>query len=375
MVWFFSQVAATALLVTVIACGQVPGGTTLVYAIKVTQPVQIWTIIRSHDEFVAFDKILQPTFPDLPMLPNIAVVDDATPKPPPPAGGVIDIRASSLAIQSWLSKILTRPGLLPDTEVINFLTIGANSIAPKYNNLPWVQFDATTGVESSSSSSSHSVAPTRTSYVAAPHHTKVDDMEMEDMFQSDDQYSREYSDYEDDDDDDEDIPSPSVRYRPTTEDVTNEDEMDLTGEVEMIDDIGSLAQSLGASHLGRSLQRQAEMGQFGMEIRSNKEINTLPHGGLHIGGVPREPNVAEGGIGSIMQNAMKPAQMVPKMAAPAPLPRLDTFKMIRVIGKGSFGMCCKNPPSIIHGLIFTPFPCGQAKSFWFEKTNRMKFTP
>ena len=35
--------------------------------------------------------------------------------------------------------------------------------------------------------------------------------------------------------------------------------MQSAGEVEMIDDIGSLAQSLGASHLGRSLQLQAEM--------------------------------------------------------------------------------------------------------------------
>jgi hypothetical protein len=329
------------LLVTVIACGQVPGGTTLVYAIKVTQPVQIWTIIRSHDEFVAFGKILQPTFPDLPMLPNMAMLEGG-------AGGVIDIRASALAIQSWLSKILTRPGLLPDTEVINFLTMGANSIASKYNNLPWVQFDAAAGVASSSSSSSSSggnaAAPNKASYVAAPHHTKVDDMEMEmeDMFHSDDPYSRDYSDDEEDyddgdDDDDEDIPSPSSRYQPTNEDVTSEDQMDLTGEVEMIDDIGSLAQSLGASHLGRSLQRQAEMGQFGNETRSSKDVNSLPPGGLQIGGAPHEPNIAEGGIGSIMQNAMTPAQMVPKMVAPAPLPRLDTFKMIRVIGKGSFG--------------------------------------
>lgn len=301
---------------TVIACGQVPGGTTLVYAIKVTQPVQIWTIIRSHDEFMSLRNILHPIFPDLPGLPSIAL--DVT-------TGVVDIRTSAISIQSWLIKILSRPDLLPDLEVINFLTMGANSISPKYNNIPWVQFVAS--VESSSA------APTKGNFVA-PHHTKVDDMEMEDMFHSDDQYSREYSDYDDDDDDDEDIASASIRYRPTNEDITNEDEMDLTGEVEMIDDIGSLAQSLGASHLGRSLQRQAEMGQDGIANRS-KETNSSPQGGLQVGGVPHEPN-AEGGIGSIMQNAIKPAQMVPK--PPAPTPRLDTFKLIRVIGKGSFGM-------------------------------------
>jgi hypothetical protein len=304
-------------MVTVIACGQIPGGNMAIYAIKVTQPVQIWTIIRSHDEFVALSNILRPAFPDLPILPSI-VMDLAA--------GVIDIRTSAISIQTWLSEILARPGLLPDTEVINFLTNGANSIAPKYNNIPWVQFVA--GAESSAT-------PPKGNYVA-PHHTKVDDMDMEDMFQSDDQYSRGYSDDEEDDydeDDDDDIPSASIRYRPTNEDVTKEDEMDLTGEVEMIDDIGSLAQSLGASHLGRSLQRQAETGHFCHDHRTN-EINNLPRGSIQIGGVPQAPSTA-GGIGSIMRNATTPTQTVP--LTPPPMPRLDTFKLIRVIGKGSFG--------------------------------------
>jgi hypothetical protein len=46
------------------------------------------------------------------------------------------------------------------------------------------------------------------------------------------------------------IPAASVRYKPTDEAVTDED-MDImqsAGEAEMVDDIGSLAQSLGASH-------------------------------------------------------------------------------------------------------------------------------
>lgn len=305
------QVASNSLSVTVIACGQIPGGTTLVYAIKVAQPVQIWTVVRSHDEFVSLHKIITSTIFDLPLLPLITM--DA-------ASNIVDIRASAMSIHIWLSKIMTRPGVANHEEMINFLTIGFNSIAPEYNNLPWVQFDT---------------EPARTHYVA-PHHTKVDDMEMEDMF-ADSHVGSECEsnddDYYDDDDDEEDIPSASVRHRPTNEDITNEDEMDLTGEVEMIDDIGSLAQSLGASHLGRSLQRQAEMGLFGMNNKLPTE-NDSPSVGLHIGGVPRKPNNATGGIGSALENAVNPAQQA---ASAPPMPRLDSFKMIKVIGKGSFG--------------------------------------
>lgn len=303
------QDAPSSLSVTVIACGQIPGLTTLVYAIKVTQPVQTWTIVRSHDEFVSLDQIISPTFPDLPLLPSIKI--DA---------GTVDIRTSASSIQTWLSKILTRPGVSNNVEVINFLTCGFNSIAPEYNNLPWVQFESES-------------QPPRAHYVA-PHHAKVDDMDMEDMFPD----SRECSEYEfdgDDDDDEEDIPAASIRYRPTDEDVTNEDEMDLTGEVEMIDDIGSLAQSLGASHLGRSLQRQAEMGQF----RTNKlpTEDVLPSGGLHIGGVSHRPNNGTGGIGSVLENAVNSAHAAQAAPPPMQTPRLDSFKIIRVIGKGSFG--------------------------------------
>ena len=63
----------------------------------------------------------------------------------------------------------------------------------------------------------------------------------------------------------------SERYKACDEDITAEDEMDLAqvyaGDVEMVDDVGSLAQSLGASHLGRSLMLQDE--HMGNNMSSN----------------------------------------------------------------------------------------------------------
>jgi hypothetical protein len=71
---------------------------------------------------------------------------------------------------------------------------------------------------------------------------EVADMEMDDMFLADDEGALSQ---EDTDSSDEDfIPAASVRYKPTDEAVTDED-MDImqsAGEVEMVDDIGSLAQ-------------------------------------------------------------------------------------------------------------------------------------
>merc|ERR1712238_102211 len=69
---------------------------------------------------------------------------------------------------------------------------------------------------------------------------------------------------EDDDDYEDDIEyfKASERYQPTQDDVTLSDMMEIQNhadDVEMIEDVGSLAQSMGASHLGRSLQLQAEI--------------------------------------------------------------------------------------------------------------------
>ena len=141
-------------------------------------------------------------------------------------------------------------------------------------------------------------------------------------------------------DDDEPIdgypPRACDRYKPTDETVSSEDEMEILNmdEVEMIEDLGSLAQSLGASHLGRSLQLQAEMTGRPSHKHNKNNNNTMQHG-LQVGGAPSAAPM--GGLGSAMMAAAASAGAdVPAVAPMAP-PRLDSFKMIKVIGKGSFG--------------------------------------
>jgi hypothetical protein len=125
-------------------------------------------------------------------------------------------------------------------------------------------------------------------------------MEMDDMFLADDDgtLSQEDTDYLLDEDF---IPAASVRYKPTDEAVTDED-MDImqsAGEVEMVDDIGSLAQSLGASHLGRSLQLQSQIKPKVPGMAVNKPVQ-----GLNVGGtsIQQPQGTPQSGIGSAMEH-------------------------------------------------------------------------
>merc|ERR1719469_869700 len=91
--------------------------------------------------------------------------------------------------------------------------------------------------------------------------------------------------------------SASARYQPTAEAVSREDVIEIqeqASEVEMIEDVGSLAQSLGASHLGRSLQLQAQIAnqkKFGYGNACGQQQ------GVILGEKPNNDCGASGGIG------------------------------------------------------------------------------
>jgi len=171
------------------------------------------------------------------------------------------------------------------------------------------------------------------------HQHSLDEMEMDDMFDTGGSY--EADEYEEDDDD-EALPY-SVRYPPTEVALTQEDTMEFHGEVEMVEDVGSLAQSLGASHLGRSLQLQAEI----MDMKGHKETTNMPQQqGLTVGGAGTNKTNGNGigGIGGVVESAKNSrgggiAGLGDSFNHKAPISalRLDSFKMIKVIGKGSFG--------------------------------------
>ena len=121
-------------------------------------------------------------------------------------------------------------------------------------------------------------------------------------------------------------------------------------DVEMIEDVGSLAQSMGASHLGRSLQLQAEMSGLRKHPEAQAQANTSASAGLNIGSGSKFSDASHsvisplGGIGNAVEKAgIQQEAAVDGLSdsfyqkSPISAPRLDSFKMIKVVGKGSFG--------------------------------------
>jgi len=304
--------------VVVVASGPIRGGG-MVHAVAVTQPVQSWTVLRSDEDFANVSQSLSLSLTDLPPCPSsVAYTED-----------VHAIVRARNEVQEWLTSILVVPGARDSPAVRQFLTDGANMIPPKFEGVPWVTFTP-----------SPTAPPPQSSNLSTPDmgpgYGNVDDMEMDDMFVADDDGQPP----EESDDEEEFVPA-SVRYKPTDEAISQEDEMEimqLAGEVEMVEDVGSLAQSLGASHLGRSLQLQAELQK---PPASEQQQQQQPEQGLRLGAAVQ----GGGGIGSAMEEA-KGNRTGPQIKGlgdsfyqnkPVSPPRLDSFKMIRVIGKGSFG--------------------------------------
>jgi hypothetical protein len=314
-------------VVTIVACGPILDG--LVYAVTVSQPVQSWTVVRSHDDFLSVSKSLSQILVGLPSCPSLSQDVLNFQK----TSNLEAVVAARNDIQQWLSSILMYPGARDSPAIRNFLTAGANTIAPQFEQVIWTQFNvvlppppATISRISTEKISEFGIKNTVSS-------VNVDDMEMDDMFLADDDGTLTATQHEDTHDNE--IPSASERYKPTDEAVTDADELDImqfAGEVEMVDDIGSLAQSLGASHLGRSLHLQAEMKH---KIKVQQDISKLA--GL-TAGCSQEfsaVDVVSGGLDSAMKHAAFHGDQF--KSRPTSVPRLDSFKMIKVIGKGSFG--------------------------------------
>jgi hypothetical protein len=296
----------------------------LVHAVTVIQPVQTWTVIRGQDDFRAVADNLSTILTGLPPCPT---VDEAN-------GNVKALVAARNELQQWLTSILMYPGARESPAVRNFLTYAANMIPPQYENVPWTMFAANGQV------ASPAPVPVPAPY-SSPNPSpagdypngNLDDMVMDDMFDGGDDVGP--APHHDDTDDEEEY-RPSARYKQTDEPVTEEDEMDIAqmaGEVEMIEDIGSLAQSLGASHLGRSLMLQQE--GSGTNRQTQSQTIPQPQSGLQLG--MAVSGAGRGGIGSAMENATPGLGGSFNQTKPESPPRLDAFKMIKVIGKGSFG--------------------------------------
>jgi hypothetical protein len=300
-----------------------------VHAVTIIQQMQTWTVIRNQNDFRAVSQTLASTLSGVPPCPAVGIVTD----------DVNTLVAARNQQQQWLNSVLMHSGARESAAIGKFLTSEANFIPPSYENVPWTMFTANGQVAAPAQPAPP--APPPPSY-SSPQSTpqpgygtgSLDDMVMEDMFDAGDDFVQESQE----DTDDEEEYRPSIRYKPTDEPITEEDEMDIArmaDEVEMIADVGSLAQSLGASHLGRSLLLQEEMS--GGSKKLYDPVIQQSAVGLQLGNAVA--GAGSGGIGVAMQNAAPGLGGSFSQTKPESPPRLDAFKMIKVIGKGSFGTC------------------------------------
>jgi len=348
--------------VVIAASAPVEDNSGLVHAVTVIQPAQTWTVIRGQDDFYAIAESLSSQFTELPAFPDSLRQQQFQAPNETDETNINDhllpIVTARTHLQHWLESILMYPDARDSPVIRNFLTFAPNMIPPQYENVSWTIFTADGQVASPSPDQQQQQEcnpQTGADNNSGYDDGNLDDMVMDEMFETgdgDDDVGEHIQ--HDDDSDDEDEYRASIRYKACEDSITEEDEMDLAlviaGEVEMIDDIGSLAQSLGASHLGRSIMLQESMGDrqqkqevlpqsTGVQLRMSSSSTNSGGGGGGIGSAMKE--ATQGGLGG---GCFKP----PK---PECAPCLDAFKMIKVIGKGSFGM--SNNISIIYTSIIS----------------------
>ncbi|KAL3931224.1 MAG: hypothetical protein SGBAC_011407 [Bacillariaceae sp.] len=240
-------------------------------------------------------------------------------------GNIDMLQAARHDLQHWLNTVLMNAEARESQAVRNFLTYAANMIPPEYESLPWAVFDANGQITSSPNQGYAQNQP------SSQGNGNLDDMSMVDMFDAGDEVGPVHN-Y---DSDDEDEYRPSERYKPTDEPVTEEDEMDIAmmaDEARIIEGMGTYSQSLGASHMSRFPMLEGESADssqehYGMVQQSQPGVQLGGAvGGSGVGGIGSAMKEATLGIGGGFSQA--------KLESP---PRLDSFKMIKVIGKGSFG--------------------------------------
>jgi len=359
---FTADIAASALVdvVNPSDVGDSCGSNTphVIHAVSVSQPMQTWSVIRDHVDFTTMDAALKNIVPGLPTCPDLPNANQAAADGSTNMNFVLQARNSA---QEWLTAALTVPAVRNSAIMRQFLCYGANIVPPQFEGVGWINFN----IDDQHEQQRQNPAPA--SYAAAVRgetQNNLDEMEMDEMFafeneNDDDDISNADEDgdsYDEGINEDDDASYLQGRYEPPEEHISQEEVMDFQkdiGEVEMVEDVGSLAQSLGASHLGRSLNLQKEMMSYKkgqQKMHEQQQQQGLPQG-VNILTNNTENDMMErsasSGIGNAMENASDEPQ-APKphikgladsfyRTSPISAPKLDSFKMVKVIGKGSFG--------------------------------------
>lgn len=334
----------------------------IIHAVSVTQPVQSWTVIRDHVDFLAMEVALGGAISGLPR----RSVFPTSGFPPGSQEEFDSIVVARNSAQEWLSSVLMIPAVRESPIMRQFLCYGANIVPPQFEGSLWVNFTSSGDVMAMNHEASVGIPPLpHASFVvtdpsAPPERPNLDEMEMDDMFTLDDDPHGELGHGDDGNslDSEDDAEYLQGRYVPTEEPLTQSEIMEIQQDykqVEMVEDVGSLAQSLGASHLGRSLNLQKEIMAFKPKLPKQPQKHPPSHVSMlgNIDGTESacdpSSSLCSGGIGGAVAKAENDLSTQVTQAhvqglgdsfhqkPPVSAPRLDSFKMIKVIGKGSFG--------------------------------------
>jgi len=331
-----------------------------------------WIVLRKHSDFATFANSLEsiniqhlPTFPKLLSLSSSSSSNNNT-------SNLANLATSSRnALQEWLDIILQKSISASTSSAMagpllqQFLCYGANLYSPEqvegvhwvtFTNQEFFQVSNNRGNNTSNSSNANRVSGVGSN---SARHPSIDEMDMDDMFDTSHYEHQDEDEESTGDDSDDELAlkgySAAARYQPFEEAISKEDAMEIqqqADEAEMVEDVGSLAQSLGASYLGKSLQLQAEMNAMKRKMEGQKEGGeSKRQGGLYNAESQKrllgESTGSSGGIGGAVELADSQTPLRKSKAhaigdnlyqnQPVATPRLDSFKMIKVIGKGSFG--------------------------------------
>ena len=345
----------------------------IIHAVSVSQPVQSWTVLRDHVDFLAMDAALSGLAADLPSCEScrsasITSSSNGSTNSGGGAGGaqqrqdVDSIVSARNSAQAWLGEILRVPAVRESPVMRQFLCYGANVVPPQFEGLVWVNFTSGGEVRASHDITHHHQYGSGGTDGQCGHQQQEHQggMEMDDeIFALDDDPNAPDADDDDDGsvDSDDDPEYLQGRYEPNEEPLDRSEVMEIQqDQVEMVEDVGSLAQSMGASHLGRSLQLQREMMGFRQSQQAAAPPQAAPQIAINMtsvdnsGSKPQAGGIggAVGGIGGAMAKAESQGVIDTQAhvagigdsfhrTAPVSAPRLDSFRMIKVVGKGSFG--------------------------------------
>mmetsp|Transcript_25905 Transcript_25905/g.49842 ORF Transcript_25905/g.49842 Transcript_25905/m.49842 type:complete len:654 (+) Transcript_25905:620-2581(+) len=131
----------------------------VIHAISVSQPVQSWTVIRDHVDFLAMDNALGGVLASLagsggsgndggggiPSCPPVPPELLASASPSDPTAALTASQADLLVrsrhgAQQWLSRILSVAAARESPVMRQFLCYGANVVPPQFQAISWITF-------------------------------------------------------------------------------------------------------------------------------------------------------------------------------------------------------------------------------------------